>query len=145
MLTSEDAAAHLAMGRALGTLRDANIAVVGSGFASFHNLPAMRHLMMAGPGGIAAADVLRARTEEWSRELTAVVGEVDRSRREARLAKWRELPHSYDMHPRYGAEHFLPLLVVAGSAGDGDGPAKMYKDDFLGIGIWTYYWGDVEV
>jgi aromatic ring-opening dioxygenase catalytic subunit (LigB family) len=147
VLTSEDPAAHLGMGRALGTLRDANIAIVGSGFASFHNLPAMRRLMGAGarPGSDAAADALRARTEEWNRELSAAVADGDGGSREARLLKWRELPHSYDMHPRYGAEHFLPLLVVAGAAGEEDGKAKMYKDDFLGVGIWTYYWGDVQV
>lgn len=141
VLHSEDPAAHLAIGRALATLRDDNIAIVGSGFASFHNLPAMRQLMSgsSGSGG------LRARTEEWNDALTAAVGETDREKREARLRRWRELPHSYDMHPRYGAEHFLPLLVVAGAASAEDGGAKAYKDDFLGVDIWTYYWGDVEV
>ncbi|KAH8901979.1 Extradiol aromatic ring-opening dioxygenase [Coniochaeta sp. PMI_546] len=140
VLHSEDPAAHLSMGRALGALRDSNIAVVGSGFASFHNLPAMRHLMGSGNPG-----PLRARTEEWNAALTAAVTEPDREKREARLGKWREFPYSYDMHPRYGAEHFLPLLVVAGAAGEEDGKAKAYKDDFLGIDIWTYYWSDVEV
>jgi len=128
------------MGRALSSLRDSNVAVVGSGFASFHNLPAMRHLMMAsGPGP------LRARTDEWNAALTAAVSETDRQKREERLSKWREMPFAYDMHPRYGAEHFLPLLVVAGSATEEDGKAKAYKDEFLGIDIWTYYWGDVDV
>lgn len=128
------------MGRALSALRDSNIALVGSGFASFHNLPAMRHLMMDGGAGS-----LRGRTEEWNAALTAAVSEESGEKREERLRKWRELPHAYDMHPRYGAEHFLPLLVVAGSAGSEDGRAKAYRDDFLGVDIWTYYWGDVEV
>ncbi|OIW23001.1 Extradiol aromatic ring-opening dioxygenase [Coniochaeta ligniaria NRRL 30616] len=140
VLQSEDAEAHLRMGRALGALRDSNVAIVGSGFASFHNMAAMRHLMMSGSPG-----AVRARNEAWNAALTAAVGETDAAEREARLSKWRELPYSYDMHPRYGAEHFLPLLVVAGAALEGDGKAKAYKDEFLGVDIWTYYWGDVEV
>ncbi|KAB5582302.1 Extradiol ring-cleavage dioxygenase, class III enzyme, subunit B [Coniochaeta sp. 2T2.1] len=140
VLESEDPAQHLAMGRALSALRDTNVAVVGSGFASFHNLPAMRQLMMAGPGQ------LKGRTDEWNAALTSAVSEVDEGKREERLKKWRELPHAYDMHPRYGAEHFLPLLVVAGAAEEGkDGGVKAYKDGFIGVDIWTYYWGDVEV
>jgi aromatic ring-opening dioxygenase catalytic subunit (LigB family) len=140
VLHSEDPRQHLAMGRALSALRDRNIAVVGSGFASFHNLPAMRHLMMAG-GPVA----LKGRTDEWNAALTAALGETDRVQREERLSKWREMPFAYDMHPRHGAEHFLPLLVVAGTASDGDRKVKAYKDNFLGIDIWTYYWGDVNV
>ncbi|KAB5586261.1 Extradiol ring-cleavage dioxygenase, class III enzyme, subunit B [Coniochaeta sp. 2T2.1] len=141
VLESEDPAQHLAMGRALSALRDTNVAVVGSGFASFHNLPAMRQLMMAaGPGQ------LKGRTDEWNAALTSAVGESDGGKREERLKRWRELPHAYDMHPRYGAEHFLPLLVVTGAAEEGkDGGVKAYKDGFIGVDIWTYYWGDVEV
>jgi aromatic ring-opening dioxygenase catalytic subunit (LigB family) len=140
VLESEDPATHLSMGRALGTLRDSNVAIVGSGFASFHNLPLMRKVMSSGsPGAVGAL------TREWSAALTPAVTEVEQSKREARLSKWREFPHAYDMHPRNGAEHFLPLLVIAGSAGEKDGKAKAYKDDFIGLDIWTYYWGDVQV
>lgn len=141
VLHSEDPAAHLTMGRALSALRDTNVAVVGSGFASFHNLAAMQRLMFAG----GRTGALRARSERWNELLTAAVGEEDRAKREAVLARWREMPHAYEMHPPHGAEHFLPLLVAAGSAAAEDGRAKAFKDELFGLNVWTYYWGDVAV
>lgn len=141
VLHSEDPAAHLTMGRALSALRDTNVAVVSSGFASFHNLPAMQRLMATG----GKAGPWRTRSDQWNDAVTAAVSEEDPGKREEALKRWRELPYAYDMHPPHGAEHFLPLLVAAGSAGPEDGRAKAFKDEFVGVDVWTYYWGDVEV
>src|ERR1700755_2925454 len=41
VLDSEDPSTHYKMGQALSQLRDSNIAIIGSGFASFHNLRLM--------------------------------------------------------------------------------------------------------
>lgn len=133
VLESEDPAEHLRMGRALAFLRDANIAIVGSGFASFHNLPLMFRLMGSGD-----ASAIQSKTKEWNKALTEAVLEEKMEDRENRLSKWREFPHAYDMHPRHGAEHFMPLLVCAGAGGEV--PGKGYKDDFHGVDIWSYYW-----
>jgi aromatic ring-opening dioxygenase catalytic subunit (LigB family) len=84
-------------------------------------------------------------SDEWSRALTEALEIEDVVERNKRLAEWRKFPHAYQMHPDGGAEHFLPLLVTAGSAGQEDGKVKKYKDTFVGVGVWTYYWGDVEV
>lgn len=124
------------MGRALATLRDANIAIVGSGFASFHNLRLMFPLMQGGGG---ADPALVGKAKAWNAALTAAVtGGDSLDERAAALAKWRDFPHAYDMHPRHGAEHFLPLLVCVGAGGDDKG--RGYVDDFLGLDIWSFYW-----
>ena len=80
----------------------------------------------------------RKRATEWNEALTAAVSETAPEMREQELSGWRDFPHSYEMHPRGGAEHFMPLLVCAGAGGDGQ--AGMYKDSFMGWDIWSYYW-----
>lgn len=134
VLRSEDPAAHLRMGRALGQLRDSNIAIVGSGFASFHNLRLMFSMMSGvGDGG----EVLSASKAFNASVTEAVTGEVEEEKREKMLEGWRGFPGAYTMHPRGGAEHFLPLLVCCGAGG---GKGKGYIDGFHGVDIWSYYW-----
>ncbi|KAK7731536.1 hypothetical protein SLS53_008776 [Cytospora paraplurivora] len=115
VMQSEDPAEHIRLGRALSTLRDSNVAILGSGFASLHNLPLMFALMGGDP---TVTKVVKSKTKVWNQALTSAVLESDVQAREKKLACWRDLPHAYDMHPRYGAEHFMPLLVCVGAGGD---------------------------
>ncbi|RDW78227.1 extradiol ring-cleavage dioxygenase class III enzyme subunit B [Coleophoma crateriformis] len=131
VLASEDPAQHLQMGAALSSLRSQNIAILGSGFASMHNI----RLIMSGQ---VSAPAFRQKSAAWTGALNAAVSKTDPVERAAALKGWREFPNAYDMHPRGGAEHFLPLLVAAGAGGEGE--CKMYADDFLGFDAWTYYW-----
>jgi aromatic ring-opening dioxygenase catalytic subunit (LigB family) len=140
VLESEDPERHLRMGVALSKLREKNIAIVGSGFASFHNLMEMRSLRSDG----AAARELKAASDEWNRALTSAATAAKRDDRWNGLKAWRHLPHANRMHPPHGGEHFMPLIVCAGAAGDGE-EARVYKDQFLGIDIFTYYWGAEQV
>lgn len=135
VLRSEDPAEHMRMGRALSTLRDSNVAIVGSGFASLHNMQLMRALMS---GQSSVAGGLKSKVATWNTALTDAVLEEDDHEKEEKLTGWRKLPHAYDMHPRYGAEHFLPLLVCVGAGGGDKG--KMYKDDFHGVDICSFHW-----
>lgn len=137
VLRSQDPSEHIRMGRALASLRDANVAIVGSGFASLHNLPLMISLMGA-HGDPSAGRIVKSKAREWNKALAESVLEKNLPDRDKKLQRWRELPHAYDMHPRQGAEHFMPLLVCAGAGGDATG--KGYKDDFHGVDIWSYYW-----
>ncbi|WQF84286.1 Putative extradiol ring-cleavage dioxygenase, class III enzyme, subunit B [Colletotrichum destructivum] len=140
VLASEDPDEHFRMGRALSALRDSNVAILGSGFASLHNLGKMRSLFMGDP---AAAKKLAKQVSEWNSELTDAVAKERRNDREKALSGWRKFSHSYDMHPPHGGEHFMPLLVCAGAAEDE--VANVYQDEFHGMDIKTYYWGDVRV
>ncbi|KAG8159231.1 hypothetical protein KVR01_010892 [Diaporthe batatas] len=135
VLQSEDPEEHIRMGRALSTLRDSNVAIVGSGFASLHDFALMRPLMS---GDASAVGHIKTVTSEFNKVLTDVVQEKDSQERARKLAEWRKFPRAYDIHPRYGAEHFMPLLVCAGAGGDEK--AGAYKDDFGGVDIWSYFW-----
>ncbi|KAH6675253.1 Extradiol ring-cleavage dioxygenase, class III enzyme, subunit B [Plectosphaerella plurivora] len=140
VLASESPEEHFKMGRALSRLRDSNVAIVGSGFATFHNLREMMALWSANPVEVAA---LSRKVSTWSTALGQAVETDSLAERTEKLSKWREMPHSYEMHPPRGGEHFMPLLVCAAAAGDE--AAGKYKDDFLGIDIWTYYWGGASL
>ncbi|GKT40669.1 extradiol ring-cleavage dioxygenase [Colletotrichum spaethianum] len=140
VLASEDPEEHFRMGRALSALRDSNVAILGSGFASLHNMGKMRSLFMGDP---VAAKKLAKQVGEWNKDLTDAVKKEKRDDRVKALSGWRKFSHSYDMHPPHGGEHFMPLLVCAGAAEDE--VAGVYDDDFLGLDIKTYYWGDIRV
>jgi aromatic ring-opening dioxygenase catalytic subunit (LigB family) len=98
--TGLDPARHIAIGKALASLRDQNVLIIGSGL-SFHNLRAL-----GDPGADKPA-------EAFDRWLTdTLCGPVDQ--REANLARWSLAPGARACHPR--EEHLLPLMVAAGAA-----------------------------
>lgn len=97
-----DPAQHLALGRALAPLRDEGVFIVGSGL-SYHNMRGFRD---------PAARPLSETFDRWLREA-ATAAPADRDRA---LAQWSTAPAARQAHPR--EEHLLPLMVVAGAAGD---------------------------
>ncbi|RBP12948.1 aromatic ring-opening dioxygenase catalytic subunit (LigB family) [Roseiarcus fermentans] len=99
-----DAAFHVRLGKALAPLRDSGVAIVGSGM-SFHDLGTFF------TGGDGASSTFDAWLDETVRAPAA--------EREARLAAWDKAPGARACHPR--EEHLMPLMVVAGAAGDSAG------------------------
>lgn len=100
--------AHLQMGRALGTLRDEGVLLVGSGSLT-HNLHEFRGQAVDAPA------------PQWVREF----GDWMQDRLErgdaAGLADYRrQAPHAVRNHPT--EEHLVPLFVAMGAAG-GSAPA----------------------
>lgn len=96
-----DPAAHLAIGRALAPLRDEGVFIVGSGM-SYHNLRAF------GPGARPVASTF----DRWLQDTCTRPARE----RERRLIDWAKAPAGRAAHPR--EEHLLPLMVIAGAAGD---------------------------
>jgi len=131
VLSSEDPAQHFAMGKALNKLRDSNIAIIGSGFASLHNLS----LMFSGRVGEKS---FQQRNAEWSQHVTSATVEPNSTEREKRFEGWRQWPGGNEMHPPRGGEHFMPLIVCAGAGGDA--AAEFYTDSFMGLDMYSYYW-----
>lgn len=101
------------MGKALATLRDKNILIIGSGM-SFHNMRAY---------GDARFSELSDEFDAW---LTAAI-ESPAAEREALLTNWTAAPHAHQCHPRGGEEHLIPLLVAAGAGHDSMGE-KIYSE-----------------
>ncbi len=122
-----NASEHLALGRALAPLRDEGVLIVGSGM-SFHNMRAFQFR-----GGGAAGDV-GADFDRWLHE-TAPLPAAERN---ARLAIWAEAPGARYAHPR--EEHLLPLMVIAGAAGDDRGSAP-FAGTVLGARVSAFHFG----
>jgi len=123
LLRGLDPSAHLALGRALRPLRDEGVFIVGSGM-SFHNLRAF------GPQAAPWA----AAFDGWLREA-ATAAPAERAQR---LAAWARAPSARLSHPR--EEHLLPLMVVAGAAGD-DAGATAYSGTLMGLAISAFRYG----
>ncbi|KAF2008992.1 LigB-domain-containing protein [Aaosphaeria arxii CBS 175.79] len=135
VLESEDPAAHFALGKALYSLREKGVAIVGSGFASMHNLSLMFN------SHTTSSRRFRDLSTVWGASIHDAVFEVDEAERGRKFEGWRDWEGSYTMHPRGGADHFMPLIVCAGAAGEG-ARAKGYSDEMMGMEIWSYYWED---
>jgi aromatic ring-opening dioxygenase catalytic subunit (LigB family) len=126
MLRSLDPEAHLAVGRALGSLRDEGVLIVGSGM-SFHNL---QNFYSADPRLFAIA----GKFDAWLTDAAAAEPAV----RDAVLARWAEAPGARISHPH--EDHLLPLMVAAGAAG-ADRGVRDYSDNVFGAPISGYRFG----
>lgn len=121
---SLDPVEHLAIGRALRPLRDEGVFIVGSGM-SYHNMRGF---------GSAHGRTASAEFDAWLRETVS----LDPAERDARLANWQSAPSARACHPR--EEHLLPLMVVAGAAGDDRGSTP-YSDLLMGTRVSAAHFG----
>jgi aromatic ring-opening dioxygenase catalytic subunit (LigB family) len=118
-----DPAFHIKLGKALEPLRDQGIAIVGSGM-SFHDL---RHFRDGDTTASAAFDA-------WLDETA----KAPPAERDARLTAWDKAPSARACHPR--EEHLLPLMVVAGAAGESKG-TRDFNDKIGGKMISAFRFG----
>lgn len=109
----------LDLGRRLSELRDHGVLVVGSGFTT-HGLPFLSRQHWVNPS--AAAPGWSVEFDHWARE-TLTSGDVEG------LAAFRDrapgMPYS---HPTI--EHFAPMFVTLGAAGDPEAPPTQPIDGF---------------
>jgi aromatic ring-opening dioxygenase catalytic subunit (LigB family) len=119
-----DPAEHLAIGRALAPLRDEGVFVVGSGM-TFHNMRAF-----GDPRGHDISETFDA----WLREAATLPA----AERDRKLSAWSTAPAARLAHPR--EEHLMPLMVVAGAAGESQG-AMAFSGMMMGARISSYHFG----
>ena len=119
-----DPAEHLAIGRALAPLRDEGVFIVGSGM-SYHNMRGFRD---------PKARPISEEFDAWLR--TAATAPA--AQREKMLAAWASAPSARAAHPR--EEHLLPLMVIAGAAGD-DAGVVAYNGKYAGLRLSAYHYG----
>ena len=117
-----DPEAHLAAGRALASLRDEGVLIVGSGM-SWHNM-----------GGFSPA--FTARSEAFDAWLGAAM--TDPARRSDAIRDWDQAPYARDAHPR--EEHLAPLFVVVGAA-EGEPGRVAFRDVVMNVAISGYAFG----
>jgi 4,5-DOPA dioxygenase extradiol len=105
--SSLDAAFHIQLGKALASLKNENLLILGSGY-SFHNMT----VMMSAKGGL--PNEINQQFETWLAQ-TCSGSDLSDADREQRLANWDKAPHARFCHPR--EEHLLPLQVCYGVGG----------------------------
>ena len=115
---------HLAIGRALAPLRDEGVFIVGSGM-SYHN---MRGFFSSNG---------RPASEAFDAWLSATIATPPSTRNE-RLTDWQAAPAARESHPR--EEHLLPLMVIAGAAGEDVGK-HTFAGTFAGVRCSAYQFG----
>jgi len=119
---------HLDIGRALRPLRDEGVLIIGSGH-SFHNMSGFSF------GG--NRDGVGAKGLDWDKALNEVAT-GDAKDRDRKLSNWRDLPGAREAHPR--EEHLMPLLVVAGAAGEDRG-RNILNDAYMGVKASAFCFG----
>lgn len=121
-----DPATHIAMGRALAPLRSQGVLIIGSGM-SYHNMQ-----------GFFRGDGLddSRKFDSW---LTTTVETPDVEARNQNLVNWSLAPAARASHPR--EEHLIPLMVVAGAAGDDKG-YRIFSDEVMNARVSAYQFGN---
>ena len=124
--TTLDPALHLAAGRALQALRQEGVLIIGSGM-SYHN--------MRGYGDPRSGPI----SDEFDDWLTAAVQAAPPQRQQS-LIDWAQAPSARLSHPPRAEEHLLPLMVVAGAAGE-DAGLKVFTDRVMETTLSAFRFG----
>lgn len=122
--SSYDPSEHIRIGAALQPLRDEGVLIIGSGL-TYHN--------MRGFGRDESTQV----ADSFERFLNDAIGQKA-SARDALLEQWERAPQARAAHPR--EDHLLPLMVVAGAAGNDRG-RTVFKDHAMKVPMASYEFG----
>jgi aromatic ring-opening dioxygenase catalytic subunit (LigB family) len=122
-----DPAAHINLGRALSSLRNEGVLILGSGL-SFHNMQAFFHPTAAA----------KQHSEAFDTWLQACLCSENTSvQRTAQLINWQQAPSARFCHPR--EEHLLPLFVCFGAA-LGARAQVSFEDYLMGVKVSAFSW-----
>ena len=123
-----DPATHIAIGKALQSVADESVLLIGSGF-SFHNMRAFFSQETA------ETTAMNADFDRWLQD-TCCDQALTEEQREQRLVDWQAAPAARYCHPR--EEHLLPLHVCYGFAGSAC--EKSYQLNILHKQSSMYLW-----
>lgn len=126
LLDSLDPAVHLQAGRAIASLRDEGVLIIGSGM-SFHN--------MRGYGDPRFGSI----SDEFDNWLTQTIEQPCGTRHQA-LVDWARAPSARLCHPPRAEEHLLPLMVIAGAAGE-DAGQRVFSDRVMETTLSAFCFG----
>ncbi len=107
---------HINLGKALSSLKDENVLIIGSGF-SFHN-------MMQFSFKDKDQDTRNEAFQDWLIEICT--SDITQETREEKMIHWTSAPNARYCHPR--SEHLLPLHVCVGAAGR---KAELVFDNYI--------------
>ncbi len=131
VLSSQSPSDLYKLGEALRPLRDQQIAIIGSGSASYHNL---REWFTGGT----MTPAFKNRHSAWAKAMDDAMLTSGSDERAAKVQDWRKWPNASSMHPPGGAEHLSPLIVCAGAGGEQ--VAESWSDELMGVDMKSYVW-----
>ncbi|MDB5821604.1 MAG: dioxygenase [Herminiimonas sp.] len=121
-----DPAAHIAVGQAIEPLREEGVLILGSGL-TYHNMRGFRR-----PESMPVS-------RQFEDYLNDAVTRPDPRERNLQLLHWDQAPAARLAHPR--EDHLLPLMVVAGAAGNSIG-SRLFVDEALDVVMASYRFDD---
>ena len=106
LLKNLDPKKHIEMGKALSSLMDENILILGSGM-SFHNL----NILLSGSESVDSDNAKNKEFDDWLVNVCAG-DKLNNVEKEKALIEWIKAPSARFCHPR--EEHLIPLHVCYG-------------------------------
>jgi aromatic ring-opening dioxygenase catalytic subunit (LigB family) len=122
MKSGYDPAEHIRVGQAIAPLRDEGVLIMGSGL-TYHNMRGFRQ-----PASMPVS-------EQFEGYLHQAIQQKEPAERNRMLVDWQSAPAARLAHPR--EDHLLPLMVVAGAAGDDPG-AQIFVDIAMNVVMASY-------
>lgn len=125
MKSDYDPAGHIKVGEALAPLRDEGVLIIGSGL-TYHNMRGFGRSESYEP------------SVKFEAYLNAAISNTDPQQRNQALIDWEQAPFARVVHPR--EDHLIPLMVVAGAAGDSIGQ-RLFTDTVFNVVMASYQFG----
>jgi len=125
MKSTYDPLEHIKLGEALAPLRNEGVLIIGSGL-TYHN--------MRGFGRPASFEP----SAQFEQYLYEAITDPDTQQRNQALVDWEQAPFARLVHPR--EDHLIPLMVVAGAAGNSVGQ-RIFTDTVFEVVMASYRFG----
>jgi aromatic ring-opening dioxygenase catalytic subunit (LigB family) len=130
LLKNLDPKKHIEMGKALSSLMDENILILGSGM-SFHNL----NILLSGSESTDSDNAKNKEFDDWLVNVCAG-DKLNNVEKEKALIEWIKAPSARFCHPR--EEHLIPLHVCYGIKNKK--ADLVFNDNVIGKKVSAFLW-----